>query len=106
MRRAQDVRALGHEVNAAEDNVVGLGAARGSARQLERVADEVGELDHFVALIVVSEDHNLIAQQRFGRTDTGEQLMRRNSLIVGDRPRQCRTASHRRSLIPFVVTAY
>ena len=56
MRRAQDVGALGHEVHAAEDDEVGLGLAGAVLREAERVADEVGELDHLVALVVMAED--------------------------------------------------
>ena len=48
----EDVGALGHEVHAAEQDVVGLGPVGGLAGQLERVAADVREADHVVALIV------------------------------------------------------
>jgi hypothetical protein len=41
--------------HAAEDDVLGVRAARASAGELERVAGDVGELDHLVALVVVAE---------------------------------------------------
>ena len=66
MRRAQDVGALRHEVHAAEDDELGRAAAGRRARELQRVADVVGELDDFVALIVMPEDDQPVAELRFG----------------------------------------
>src|SRR6185436_15030329 len=44
--------------------------ARGDgAGELERVADEIGELDHFVALVVVPEDDEAIAERSLRRGD-------------------------------------
>ena len=77
VRRAQDVGALGHEVDAAEDDELRLAARGDGARELQRVADEVGELDHFVALIVVAEDHEPIAERPLGGGDP------RVHLVVG-----------------------
>jgi hypothetical protein len=62
MRRAQHVGALGHEVDAAENDVVRFGTVGYLARQLERVADVVGELDHLVTLVVMPEDHQSFAE--------------------------------------------
>ena len=62
MRRAQHVGALGHEVDAAEDDVVSLMLPGGVLRELERVAGDVGELDHLVALVVMAEDDEPIAE--------------------------------------------
>ena len=48
---------LGHEVHAAEDDELRLGASPGSVRELEGVTDEVRILDHLVALIEVAQDN-------------------------------------------------
>ncbi len=63
----EDVRGLGHEVHAAEDDVLGLGAGGRVARELEGVAGDVGELDHLVALVVVAEDEDAVAERGLGR---------------------------------------
>ena len=63
----EDVRALGHEVHAAEHDELGLRAGGGVTRQLERVAGDVRELDHLVALVVVPEHEDAVAQGRLGR---------------------------------------
>ena len=60
---AQHVGALGHEVHAAEDDVLGVGLG-GDLRELVAVAGEVGEADHFVALVVVAEQDGGCAQLR------------------------------------------
>ena len=57
-RRGQDVRALGHEVHAAEDDVRGVRSRRRVAGELERVAGDVGERDDLVALVVMAEDEH------------------------------------------------
>jgi hypothetical protein len=66
---AQDVGALRHEVHAAEDDEFGVGMGADLARQLERVAGVVGELDHFVALVMMAEDDETAAEPRFRRGD-------------------------------------
>ncbi len=65
-RAGQDVRGLGHEVHAAEDDELGLRAGGGVAGELERVAGDVRELDHLVALVVVAEDEDALAQRGLG----------------------------------------
>ena len=62
MRLAEDVGAFRHEVNAAEEDELGFGARRGLLRELVRIAAKIGELDDFVALVVVTENHQSIAQ--------------------------------------------
>ena len=57
----EDVGRLGHEMHAAEDDVRGVGSVRGVAGELERVAGDVGELDHLVALVVVPEHEHLVS---------------------------------------------
>ena len=52
----EDVGALGHEVDAAEDDVLDALLVGGLAGELEAVAGEVGEVDDRVLLVVVAED--------------------------------------------------
>ena len=70
----EDVGALGHEVHAAEHDEVRLGPVRGGLRELERVAGDVGELDDLVALVVVAEDEDAIAQRGFGGARSLDEL--------------------------------
>ena len=53
---AQHIGALGHEVHAAEDDVLCIGVG-GNAGELVAVAGEVGEADHFVSLVVMAEQN-------------------------------------------------
>jgi len=62
VRSAKDVGALRHEVHAAEDDELRFTARRGGPRELEGIAGVVGELDHFVALIVMAENDDAIAE--------------------------------------------
>jgi hypothetical protein len=66
---AEDVGALGHEVNAAEHDVFGLCAGFALARQLPRIADDVGVDEDLVALVVVAEDEEAVAEGLLGRPD-------------------------------------
>jgi hypothetical protein len=70
----EDVGRLGHEVHAAEHDELGLGAGRGVAGQLERVARDVGELDDLVALVVVTEDEQAIAERGLGGGGAGHEV--------------------------------
>ena len=70
----QNVGNLGHEVNTAEHDVLRIRFG-GHGRQLERVATDVGMRKHFVALVVMPEDHQAIPQSGFGRTDAGVALL-------------------------------
>ena len=56
-------------------------AAGGGARELQRVADVVGELDHLVALVVVAEDDEPVAERRLGRGDPRVHLVVRQTEI-------------------------
>ncbi len=86
VRRAEDVGALRHEVDAAEHDVIGLVTRRRRLRELERVADRVGELDDFVALVVMPEDHQARAQGGLGRRDPHVHLgVRQAEVLVGQR---------------------
>ena len=70
----QDVRGLGHEVHAAEDDVLGLRPGGRVPGQLEGVAGDVGELDDLVALVVVAEDEDLVAELLLGRAGARHQV--------------------------------
>ena len=43
-------------MHATENNVFGIGSC-GFLRQLVRVAAKIGETDHFIALVMVAQDH-------------------------------------------------
>src|SRR6266436_5753575 len=66
---AKNVRALGHEVHAAEDDVAGLGL-RSLEGELEGVTAEIGKLDDFVALVVMAQNHYVPAQASLRGIDT------------------------------------
>ena len=57
-RGIQDLRRLGHEVDAAEGDHVGFHLL-GGLRELERVADEIGEVLDLGFLVVVGQDHGV-----------------------------------------------
>src|SRR6266404_382880 len=61
MLAAKNVRALGHKVHAAKDDVAAL-SLRSLEGQPERVTAEIGELDDFVALVVMAQNHDILAQ--------------------------------------------
>ena len=71
MAGAEDVRSLGHEVDAAEDDVFRLGLPRGELRELEGVALEVGVLDDLFPLVMVAEDHQAAAEALARGVDAG-----------------------------------
>ena len=80
----EDVRGLGHEVDAAEDDVRRLGLRCGLARELERVAGDVGELDDLVALVVVAEHEDLVAEPSLGCSRALDQVrVRRGRQVAG-----------------------
>ena len=69
--RRQDLRRLGHETHAAKGDDLGVGGGR-LARQVEAVADEIGEVLDFRLLVIMGEDDRvaLLLQAR----DLGEQV--------------------------------
>ena len=77
---------LGHEVHAAEDDDVGF-RLRGFARQAERVADEVGDVLHLGALVVVRQDDGVaLAGERLDLAlQLGDQLFAGPDVRVGNR---------------------
>ncbi len=72
----EDVGRLGHEVHAAEDDDVGLGAALGQHGEPVRVAAGIGPADDLVALVVVPEDEQPVAERRLGVSDPAGQVVR------------------------------
>jgi len=74
LRPAQDIGALGHKVDAAEQDVFRFVARRGQLAQLERVAPKVGILDDFVTLVVVAEDDESRTQLALGVPDLSIQF--------------------------------
>ena len=63
MRLGEDVGGLGHEVDAAEHDEVGLRPRRRELGQLERVAGEVRVPDDLVTLVVVAQDDQPAAER-------------------------------------------
>src|SRR6266478_4428584 len=61
MLAAENVRAFGHEVHAAKDDIAALGLGS-LERELEGVTAEVRELDDFVALVVMAQNDDVWAQ--------------------------------------------
>ena len=61
MLAAKNVRALGHKVHAAEDDVAAL-SLRSLEGEFEGITAEIGELDDFVALVVMAQNHYVPAQ--------------------------------------------
>jgi hypothetical protein len=66
---AEDVRSLRHEVHAAEDDVLRLAALRRVLGEGERVAALIGELDDVLALVVVAQDDDVVAERLARRAD-------------------------------------
>ena len=55
---AKNIRAFGHEMDTAENDVAAFGLS-GLKGEFERVTSEIGELNHFVALVVVAQNHDV-----------------------------------------------
>ena len=72
--RGQDVGRLGHEVHAAEDDELRVRPRGRLAGQLERVAGDVGELDDLVALVVVAEHEDPLAERCLGGESSGHEV--------------------------------
>ena len=62
VRPGQHRGGLGHEMDAAEDDVTGLGLGRGLLAQAEGIAAKVAQVHDGLALIVVGEDEELGAE--------------------------------------------
>src|SRR5258707_6029563 len=68
MLAAKDVRTLSHKVHAAKDDIAALGL-RSLEGEFEGVTAEIGELDDFVALVVMAQYHDVLAQAGLGGGD-------------------------------------
>src|SRR5207249_5122286 len=85
-RAAQNVGALRHEVDAAEDEELRIGPLRAESRELERVAGNIGVLDHVVALVVVAEDREPSTKRFLGRADpVGQNVLIQTKIGFGYR---------------------
>ena len=73
-RLREDVRALGHEVHTAEEGEFGGADRRRLLRELVGVAAKIRELDDFVALVMMTQDDQAIAQLLTERPDPGVAL--------------------------------
>ena len=77
----QDVGRLGHEVDAAEDDELGVGLAGGQAGEPEGVAPGVGPAHDVVALVVVAEDEEPGAERRPWRRRSWRPARRRSRRV-------------------------
>src|SRR5205807_8670312 len=79
---AEDVGAFRHEIHAAEDDVLACGAGS-LLRKPVRIATKIGETNHFIALIVMTEDYGIAAQGFSGSKDAVVQrVIRQDKIIV------------------------
>ena len=62
MGGGQDAGSLRHEMHAAEDDVIGIGASGGFTEEQEGVALGIGVLNHLFPLVVMAQDGDLAAQ--------------------------------------------
>ena len=76
----QDLRRLGHEAHAAEGDDFGVGR-RGLARQVEAVADEIGEVLDFRLLVIMREDDRVALLLQ--ALDLGEEIEALEALGLG-----------------------
>jgi hypothetical protein len=67
---AEDIRTLGHEMNATENDEFRVLLLSRPGRKLEGIAPKVGKSDDFVALIVVAENDQTAPKARSNGTDT------------------------------------
>ncbi len=65
---AENIRAFGHKVDTAEDDIAALGL-RSLEGELEGVTTEIGKLDDFVALVMMAQDHDVLAEAGLRRSD-------------------------------------
>jgi len=65
---AENIGALGHKVHTAEHDIATLGL-RSLEGEFEGVTAEIGELDDFVALVVMAQYHDVLAQAGLGGGD-------------------------------------
>src|SRR6266851_4011257 len=79
---AKNVRAFGHEVHAAKDDIAALGLRRLEG-ELEGVTAEISKLDDFVALVVMAQDHDVPAKTGLrGRDAVVERIVRHQEVGI------------------------
>lgn len=74
----EDVSGLGHEVNAAENDIFRAGffdAVGCLLGEFEAVAGEVGEGDDLILLVMVAEDDEVAGEFGFARGDGGGEVL-------------------------------
>ncbi len=69
MGAAKDVRAFGHEMHAAKNDVAGIGLGRLKG-QLQRVSAKIREFYDFIALVMMAKHDHVFSEARFRRTNS------------------------------------
>src|SRR5579875_3259482 len=75
MRRTENISALGHEMHATENDVIGIGPSGGLLSELERIAAKIGILDDLITLIVMAQNDQPRAQRLFGSCNAPIQFL-------------------------------
>ena len=96
-RVGEDVSRFGHEMHATEDDVLGTGSRGRIPSKLERVTSHIGEGDHLVPLIVVTQYEHSVAEGILGGCSALDQPRIRR---FGQRPRTVDTALGQRVATP------
>src|SRR6266516_8044816 len=78
----QDVCAFGHEVDAAENDIAGVGF-RSLKREFEGIAAKIGEFYDLVTLVMVAENDHVLAQAGLGGGNSVVQRVIRNQQEIG-----------------------
>jgi hypothetical protein len=78
LRGRQDLGDFRHEAHAAKHDDIRVGGGR-LARQVERVADEVGDILDFAVLIIVRQDHGVLLTTQ--AIDLGQQVESRIDIL-------------------------
>jgi hypothetical protein len=81
---AQHIGGFRHEVDAAKHDIGPIGTLLGHLRENQGVAAKIGMLNHFIALIIMAENHHPVAERPFGRAGPFEEFFGRQGLIVGN----------------------
>src|SRR5678809_563414 len=68
--RAEDIRALRHEMNATENDEFRVLLLASPGCKLEGIASKVGKSDHFVSLVVVTKNNKTTPKAGTNGTDT------------------------------------
>ena len=81
---AQHIGGFRHEVHAAEHHIGPIGTLFSDLGKNQGVATKIGMLNDFIALIIMAENHDLLAERSFGRAGSFEEFFGRQRLIVGN----------------------